>query len=112
MAAMRIGTLFLLGSFLVTSTAFADIDPKIVRTWKAKCAACHGADGKADTESGKKFKISDMTKPEWQKSKTDDQLKTSIETGIKKDGKEMEAFKDKLTPEQITGLIAYIRTLK
>ncbi len=109
---MPIRTLVLLGGFLASTTAFADVDPKIVRTWKAKCAACHGADGKADTESGKKAKIPDMTKPEWQKGKTDDQIKASIENGIKKDGKEMEPFKDKLTPEQITGLIAYIRTLK
>ncbi len=109
---MRIRPLILLTGLFVASTSFADADPKIVRTWKAKCASCHGAEGKGDTEAGKKAKLADMTKPEWQKKFTDAQIKTQIENGIKKDGNEMEPFKDKLTPEQITGLIAYIRSFK
>ena len=109
---MRVHLVLILAGLFSAFAASADTDPKLVRTYKAKCAACHGADGKADTEAGKKAKLADMTKAEWQKSKTDAQLKASIENGIKKDGNEMEAFKDKLTPEQITGLVAYIRTLK
>jgi mono/diheme cytochrome c family protein len=108
---MRIRHLMLLGVF-VAASAHAEVDAKIVRTWKAKCASCHGVDGKADTDTGKKAKIGDFTKADWQKSKTDAQIKAAIENGAKKDGNEMDPYKDKLAPEQIDGLVAYVRTLK
>ena len=99
-------------ALLMAASARAEVDAKIVKTWKAKCASCHGADGKAETETGKKAKISDFSKPDWQKSKTDAQIKTAIENGTKKGDAEMDAYKDKLTPEQIDGLVAYVRSLK
>jgi mono/diheme cytochrome c family protein len=97
---------------ICAASARAEADAKLVRTWKAKCASCHGADGKGDTETGKKAKISDFTKAEWQKSKTDEQLKSSIENGVKKEGAEMDPYKDKLDAAQIDGLVKHIRTLK
>jgi len=102
----------LLAALVCAAAARADVDPKIVRTWKAKCASCHGVDGKGDTETGKKAKISDFTKAEWQKSKTDAQIKGAIENGTKKDGAEMDAYKDKLDAAQIDGLVQYVRSLK
>lgn len=101
-----------IAGLICAASAHAEVDAKIVRTWKAKCASCHGVDGKGETETGKKAKISDFTKAEWQKSKTDAQLKTSIENGIKKDGAEMDAYKDKLDAAQIDGLVQHIRSLK
>lgn len=94
------------------ASARADVDAKIVRTWKAKCASCHGVDGKGETETGKKAKISDFTKAEWQKSKTDAQIKSAIENGTKKDAAEMDPYKDKLDAAQIDGLVQYIRSFK
>ena len=102
----------LIALMLIGAAARAEVDAKIVRTWKAKCASCHGADGKADTETGKKAKIPDFSKADWQKGKTDAQIKTAIENGTKKDGAEMDPYKDKLSPEQIDGLVAFVRTLK
>ena len=91
------------------------VDKKTERTWKAKCASCHGADGKGDTEQGKKMKVKDMTSAEWQKKVTDEQMKKSMTDGIKaeKDGvkQEMESYKDTLTPEQMDGLVKHIRSL-
>ena len=101
-------TLLLLGAAV---GARAD-DPKTARTWKAKCGSCHGADGKGDTEQGRKVKIADFSSAEWQKSKSDADIKTAIEGGKKKGDVEMEPYKDKLEPAQIDTLIAYIRTLK
>lgn len=89
-------------------------DKKIERLWKSKCQSCHGADGKAQTEKGKKMKMYDMSTGEWQKI-TDDALKKAMAEGVseEKDGvkKEMDAYKD-LTPEQVTGLITMMREFK
>lgn len=90
-------------------------DKKLARLWKAKCSSCHGMDGKGDTEQGKKSGASDMTKAEWQKALTDDQMKEAILNGFKreKDGKkqEMEGYKDEVKPGQVDALIAFIREL-
>jgi cytochrome c553 len=79
-------------------------------TWKAKCKGCHGDDGKAKTKMGEKEKIPDLTNAEFQKKHSDDQLKDVITNGSK-DNAKMKAFKDKLTPEQIDGLVKYVRAL-
>jgi len=98
--------------FLHSNAAKAAPDPKIARTWKAKCASCHGAEGKGDTEQGVKMKLPDMTKPEWQKENPDEKMRQAITNGVKKEGKEgMDAYKDVLSPEQIDGLVAYVRAL-
>ena len=35
-----------LAGLICAASARAEVDAKIVRTWKAKCASCHGVDGK------------------------------------------------------------------
>ena len=102
----------LIALMLIGASARAEVDAKIVRTWKAKCASCHGADGKADTDTGKKAKIPDFSAAAWQKSKTDAQIKSAIENGTKKGDAEMDPYKDKLSAEQIDGLVQYVRSLK
>ena len=90
----------------------AEVDKNAERNFKAKCASCHGADGKAQTDQGKKLKVEDMTAAAWQKGHTDAQIKSAIENGVKKDGSEMEGYKDKLDAASIDALVAYVRTLK
>jgi len=96
-------------------TAHADADKKTERVWKAKCASCHGADGKGDTEKGKKMKVADYTTKDWQAAKKDDALKKAILEGVKteKDGvkQEMDGFKDDLKPGEDDALVKYIRSL-
>jgi cytochrome c6 len=75
--------------------------------FKAKCAMCHGADGKGDTAMGKKFGLKDMGSADVQ-GKSDADLTTIITKGKDK----MPAYDGKLTKEQIDGLVKYIRTLK
>jgi cytochrome c6 len=90
--------------FIVGASARADDSASLFKT---KCAACHGADGSANTSMGKSLKIRDLGSAEVQKQ-TDAQL-----TEIISDGKSpMPAYKGKLTEEQIKGLVAYIRSLK
>ena len=95
-----------------TARAEAPVDPKIVRTWKAKCASCHGADGKGQTEQGIKSHCPDMTSAKWQSENSDEKMRNAILNGVKKaDGKEgMDRYKDVLTPEQVDGLIKVVRS--
>jgi mono/diheme cytochrome c family protein len=79
--------------------------------WKAKCKGCHGEDGKAKTKMGEKEKIPDFTNADWQKKHSDDAIKDVITNGSKENAK-MKPFKDKLTPEQIDGLVKYVRSFK
>jgi cytochrome c553 len=105
-----------LAGALLPMTTRAEVDKKIERLWKAKCASCHGADGKGKTEQGEKMGVSDYTDAAWQKAHSDADIKKAITEGVKREkaGKkqEMEPYKDKLSPEQIEQLIAYIRSLK
>ena len=75
-------------------------------TYKAKCAACHGADGKGETAMGKKFGLRDLASPEVQKL-SDDELNTVIADGKDK----MPSYKKSLKPEQVKELVGYIRSL-
>jgi mono/diheme cytochrome c family protein len=75
--------------------------------YKAKCAACHGADGKGDTSMGKMMKIRDLGSSDVQ-SQSDVDLTNIITNGKGK----MPKYDGKLTADQINGLVKYIRTLK
>jgi cytochrome c6 len=74
--------------------------------FKAKCAACHGADGTGSTATGKALKVRDLASPDVQ-SQSDAQLTEIVTNGKNK----MPAYKGKLTDNQIKGLVAYIRGL-
>lgn len=76
-------------------------------TFKAKCAACHGATGAGDTTMGKNLKLRDMGSAEVQKQ-TDDELTTVIAKGKGK----MPAYDGKLSKDQIEALVKHIRSLK
>jgi len=87
----------------VLSTCFADA----AADYKAKCATCHGPDGKGDTAMGKTMKVKDLGSAEVQKQ-SDADLTTIIEKGKKP----MPGYEGKLTKEQIDGLVKYVRSLK
>jgi len=101
---------------LLPGRASAEVDKKILRTWKAKCASCHGEDGKGATEQGKKMGVRDMTSGDFWKDLTDAKMKDAIANGLKqtKNGKvqEMEAYKEKIKPEDIDALVTYVKIFK
>ncbi len=72
-------------------------------TFKAKCAACHGPDGKGETATGKMMKVKDFSSEEVQKM-TDADLTAAITTGKGK----MPPYKT-LSANQVKDLVAYIR---
>ena len=80
------------------SPAFAD---DAAATYKAKCAMCHGADGK-----GGKMGTRDFASPEV-KAETDAQLTDIISKGKGK----MPSYSGKLSDADIKDLVTYIRTL-
>jgi len=95
-----VGTLFV-GTSLLSAPAKADTASGEA-AFKAKCAGCHGADGK-----GKEIlKTPDMTTADFQK-KSDADLSNGIINGKGK----MPAYKT-LTPDQVKDLVGYIRSLK
>lgn len=75
--------------------------------YKAKCVACHGADGKGETTVGKANKVRDLGSADVQKQ-SDDELAGIIGNGKNK----MPAYGKSLKPEQIKDLVTYIRSLK
>jgi len=72
-------------------------------TYKAKCAMCHGADGKGETPTGKAMKVKDFASEEVQKM-SDADLGAAISGGKGK----MPGFKT-LAPEQVKDLVTYVR---
>src|SRR5947209_1178666 len=52
----------LFAAILVATTARAEVDGKVARTYKAKCASCHGADGRGETDQGKKLKVVNLAR--------------------------------------------------
>ncbi len=72
--------------------------------FKAKCAMCHGPDGKGEVPMGKKLNARNLGSTEVQ-SQSDAQLTEVLTKGKNK----MPAYDGKLSKEQIAQLVAYIR---
>jgi mono/diheme cytochrome c family protein len=79
------------------------------RVYKSRCSICHAADGSGNTAMGKKLKVRDLRSREVQRES--DAGLTNIITNGKTDGSKMQGYKDRLTPEQIQQLVAYVREL-
>jgi cytochrome c6 len=82
----------------LSSAAFAQ---DAAATFKAKCAMCHGADGKGGKMGTRDFASADV------KAETDAQLTDIITKGKGK----MPSYDGKLKADEIKALVAYIRTL-
>ena len=86
---------------LAASVSRAQDTASAEKTFKAKCASCHGADGKGKAA----LKTQDLASAEVQKM-SDAELTT-----ITTDGKgKMPAYGKSLKPDQIKDLVAYIRS--
>lgn len=76
-------------------------------TFKAKCAVCHGADGKAETAMGKKSNIPSFSSDQVKKA-SDAELEDFIANGGK-EKKASHAFANKGVDAK--AMVTYIRTL-
>ncbi len=93
--------LALLACSLVAACTSSAVAQDAAGTFKAKCAMCHGADGK-----GGKMGTRDFASPEV-KAETDAQLTDIVTKGKGK----MPAYGGKLSDDDIKGLVTYIRSL-
>jgi len=102
--------LLLAGTFLTSALFAADAE----ENWKQHCVRCHGPDGKGATKMGRKLKVKDLTQEKTQKRLTDDDITDLLANGYKDNSGEerMPAFGDKLSHEERTALIAFVRSLK
>jgi mono/diheme cytochrome c family protein len=75
------------------------------KLFKQNCIKCHGADGAGETTFGQIVGAADFTDSEWQKRIDDQRLINSMTYGRG----QMPPFGKKLTREQITTLLAYVR---
>jgi cytochrome c6 len=102
---MKLGTLALVGTLLAGTcllSAPAKADTAAGEAmFKAKCAACHGADGKGKEA----MKTTDMAAADVQKM-SDADLSGVISNGKGK----MPAYKT-LTPDQVKDLVGFVRSL-
>jgi cytochrome c6 len=75
-------------------------------TYKAKCAGCHGSDGKASTGAGKALGAHDFSSEEVAKMSDADLIQT-VTAGKNK----MPAYGKSLKDTDIKDLVAYVREL-
>lgn len=86
---------------LIPTALFAQSGPD---TFKAKCAMCHGPDGKKEMPA---MGVKPLTSPEAQK------LSLAEVVNVITNGKgKMPAYKGKLTDEQIKAVAEFVKTLK
>jgi mono/diheme cytochrome c family protein len=101
---ITVGTMLLAGLGFLNAPVRADNAAEA--TYKAKCAMCHGPDGKGETATGKALKAGSFAAPDVVKM-SDDDLATVITKGKNK----MPSFEGKLKKEEIEQLVAFIRQL-
>jgi cytochrome c oxidase cbb3-type subunit III len=90
---------------LVISAAATAMAADGAAVFKARCARCHGEDGKGQT----KVNPPDLTDPKVQASLSDADIINIITDGRK--GTLMLGWKGKLSPEEISAVAAYVRSL-
>ena len=76
--------------------------------FKKKCAPCHGKEGEPNKVFAKQG-VRSFKDAEWQKATDDATVEKSIREGKK--GTMMASFEKQLSDEEVTALVAYIRTL-
>ncbi len=77
------------------------------RVFQRSCSGCHGADGRGVMRLGLTKPPRDLTNPEFQAQFTDEQLRRVIRVGKN----QMPAFGGLMGDEDLSNVIAFIRTL-
>ncbi|TSA34157.1 MAG: cytochrome c [Verrucomicrobiaceae bacterium] len=98
--------LLIVGSLICAASLASAADA--AENWGKLCASCHAKDGSGSTVMGKKNNVEDYRSAAVQAKFTDAQAIQIITDGKDK----MKSFKEKLTPDEIKALVAYIRGMK
>jgi cytochrome c6 len=97
--------IFLTAFAFLFFTSHAHAQSEAEKTYKAKCVACHAADG-SGSEVGKKLGTHDFHSSQVQ-SQSDADLTAIIAKGKNK----MPGYEKSLKPDEIKGLVAYMHGL-
>jgi len=101
-------------SYSTTVGASADRGGTGQKIFETRCFVCHGRDGRGSgpASQGLSQKPQDLTDPSWQRSVTDDQIRTVIRAGGAIVGKSgaMPPNPD-LTNDDLNSLVDYVRHL-
>jgi mono/diheme cytochrome c family protein len=114
LAVLIVGALLVIVSLSFASGTRAGIDGLFAvpgdakAAYDAKCAKCHGKDGRAKGLINKAKGVRNLTDAKWQEDISDERLFNSISNGRGK----MPSFKKKLSEAEIDALVAYVRRLK
>jgi mono/diheme cytochrome c family protein len=103
----KLAAILVLVVLITPTVARADGGVDGAAVYKAKCAMCHGPDGKGQTTMGKSMKLRDLGSADVQKQ-TDAELFKVVAEGKAK----MPAYKAKLDQASLDALVTFIRTLK
>ena len=101
-----IRTSFMLACMVIAAASINAQQPA-AGLYKTKCALCHGATGEADTPAGKAFKVPSFN--------SESVLKESdtVLLEIAKNGRgKMPAWHDKLSDDQLKGIVTFIHSLQ
>ena len=100
---MTLGFALIVVGFGVAALAADAPDGKAL--FESKCSICHGKDGVAKSTAKGAANLND---PKFQGANTAQAIEKVIAGGKGK----MKGLKEKLTPEQIAGVAAHVKTLK
>jgi len=84
----------------------------IAELFRNNCARCHGADGRADTPLGVQHNTPDLTAADWWHKNSAIAGTRSLTTIVRQGKGDMPAFGEKLKPNEITGLVKYVRKFR
>lgn len=94
-------------AFLVSLSTLALAEASGAAVFKKNCLMCHGADGAGKTKIGLKLGAADLTSQDI-RSMSNESLAQAVTNGKGK----MPPFGKTLTPDEITSVIHYVRTLR
>ncbi len=93
---------------LASATGFAGgIDAKPI--WDKQCKKCHAEDGSGATKLGEKLGLKNYTDAAALAEWTDEQLAAATKKGV--EGTKMNGYGDKISDEEISALVAYMRSM-
>lgn len=102
------GLALLFAALLAPAAWAADAPPDGAKLYQLNCKLCHGPQGTPPPGFVKKG-VPSLNDPEWQKKRSDDEIRKTISEGVK--DTLMKAFKDDLSKAQIDALVKQVRSL-
>jgi mono/diheme cytochrome c family protein len=86
-----------LAALLALATSAAAAEPDGAALYKAKCASCHGLDGRGETPVGKALKLGSLLEPRW----AADDAPAAIAKAVREGVPGMPAMASKLSAAEI-----------